>query len=66
MVLFCLGQCEADDWKIPHQYFQYQEVVGRVCMLNSLISSYDEIAQTTTPILELMTSTKKTLGVLAC
>ena len=37
---FCLGQCEADDWKI---HFQYQEDVGCVCMLNFWFSSNDDI-----------------------
>ena len=40
---FCLGQCEADDWKIHLIYFQFQEVVGCVCMLNYWFSSNDDI-----------------------
>ena len=35
-------------------YFQYQEVVGCVCMLNYWFSSNDVFAQTTTTTLELM------------
>ena len=40
---FCLGQCVAGYWKFFFNYFQYQEVVGCICMLNYWFSSYDEI-----------------------
>ena len=49
---FCLGQCEADDWKIHlHFLLQYQEVVG-VCMHAELLVSaaMTIFAQTTTTI----------------
>ena len=38
---FCMGQCEADDWKFF--LFPVPEVVGRVCMLNGWFSSNDEV-----------------------
>ena len=40
---FCLGQCEADGWKIPHQLFPVPEVVGCLCMLFYWFCSYDVI-----------------------
>ena len=39
---FCLGQRETDDWKIRRLFFQYQEDVECVCILNDCFSSnYD-------------------------
>ena len=35
--------CETDDWKFFFNYFQYQEFVGCVCMLNYWFSSNDDI-----------------------
>ena len=40
---FCLGQCEADSWIYFFNYFQYQQVVGCVRMLNYGFSNNDEI-----------------------
>ena len=48
---FCLGQCEADDWKIHHQLFPVPEIVGCVCMLNYWFSSNDEILPSLTTLL---------------
>ena len=40
---FGLGQCDAYDWNFLINFFQYQDIVGCVCMLNSWFSSNDEI-----------------------
>ena len=42
-VRFYLGQCEADSWIFFFVYFQYQQVVGCICMLNYWFSSNDVI-----------------------
>ena len=40
---FCLGQCQAVDWKIHHHLFLVPRGRGCVCMLNGWFSSNDTI-----------------------
>ena len=38
-----MGQRYADEGKYTFNYFQFQEDVGCVCMLNGWFSNYDDI-----------------------